>query len=1079
MTKLSLFRLAFVPLSLASLSALAQTDDAPAIQKTPTPVIFPDASRFTRVDAPVVKQKQVPAKQVQAPLRGSDQPIEPDWETSFATTDDADVFTVIDANNDGLTWGWNDSYDGSMRSEYSANNGNDDWLVTPPIHFLPGRQYIIKFNIRNAATNWVNSFEVKYGEGDTPAQFTKTLQPTFEPKGDDFETRTYYLTFDEEVTYRFGFHDNTAEANRYWLFLDDLSIEKGPLSTSPAAVEDLEVTPAEQGKLKATVSFMLPTKTIDGKPLSKVDGVIIKRNGVKVATLGAGKPGQTITYEDNDVPSNGYHSYRVTALLDGEEGSKASRSAYIGLDVPLSPEGVKLLDNGNNVLAQWPEARNYGANKGYVDPSQVTVSLFEMIKTTYGMSIGDLVATSDPGVTEMTLPIDPDESQAGDGVTQSIFQLGARADNPAGNSGYYGTHPLIVGPAITLPFKESLSNGHLENGFVWTEGNDIHNSRMNPAGWMLVNDNPSDGDAGSLRWRQYSVDTGFGDRVYDIQVGDEVSMNMPKIALNGAENPKLFFSLYAKKGERARLRILIETPDAEEHELHTYDLSTVTADGWERKELSLAPWADEKFVLIKFRAICDGDPEKTYVGIDDINVFDQKQHNLAAIKLATPKSVTGGKTLEANVTVKNYGAEKASGYSVVLYCNNIPVDTVTASRALGVLESDTLTLSFHAGVNLGENATLKAQVVFDGDMLDTDNTTDEATVRIRRSSYSAVSDLKATAPGDDGTVKLSWSRPSMPQPEVITEDFEDYAAFDPELGEWTLIDGDKGLAGGFFQNYSYPGQNLPLAFFAFNPDMITDAFPVVISNPGLTPKSGAQFAGAPYANSVAGMPIAADNWLITPELSGKAQTIKFYAFNVTVVDEWGNVLPYNEAFDVLSSKTGTKTSDFKFINSYKADGTNAISEEANWKEITVDVEEGTKFLAIHHKSDANNSFLFGIDDVTFEKGVVGAKDQITKYYIYRDAKRVGEVSGTQTTFDDHGVNTGDHVYNVTALYKSDTNEENESSFSNDATLYVNGIAEITANGQQGDQPRYNLAGQRVGKDYRGVVVEQGRKIIIK
>ena len=41
------------------------------------------------------------------------------------------------------------------------------------------------------------------------------------------------------------------------------------------------------------------------------------------------------------------------------------------------------------------------------------------------------------------------------------------------------------------------------------------------------------------------------------------------------------------------------------------------------------------------------------------------------------------------------------------------------------------------------------------------------------------------------------------------------------------------------------------------------------------------------------------------------------------------------------------------------------------------------------------------------------------------------------------------------------------------------IAEITANGQQGDQPRYNLAGQRVGKDYRGVVVEQGRKIIIK
>ena len=86
-------------------------------------------------------------------------------------------------------------------------------------------------------------------------------------------------------------------------------------------------------------------------------------------------------------------------------------------------------------------------------------------------------------------------------------------------------------------------------------------------------------------------------------------------------------------------------------------------------------------------------------------------------------------------------------------------------------------------------------------------------------------------------------------------------------------------------------------------------------------------------------------------------------------------------------------------------------------------------------------------------------------------------TGGKTVY--RSLNTGDHVYNVTALYKSDTNEENESSFSNDATLYVNGIAEITASGQQGDQPRYNLAGQRVSKDYRGVVVEQGRKIIIK
>ena len=42
-----------------------------------------------------------------------------------------DIFTVIDANEDGSTWNWDNTY--LTNYEYSADNAADDYLVTLPI----------------------------------------------------------------------------------------------------------------------------------------------------------------------------------------------------------------------------------------------------------------------------------------------------------------------------------------------------------------------------------------------------------------------------------------------------------------------------------------------------------------------------------------------------------------------------------------------------------------------------------------------------------------------------------------------------------------------------------------------------------------------------------------------------------------------------------------------------------------------------------------------------------------------------------------------------------------------------------
>lgn len=50
---------------------------------------------------------------------------------------------------------------------------------------------------------------------------------------------------------------------------------------------------------------------------------------------------------------------------------------------------------------------------------------------------------------------------------------------------------------------------------------------------------------------------------------------------------------------------------------------------------------------------------------------------------------------------------------------------------------------------------------------------------------------------------------------------------------------------------------------------------------------------------------------------------------------------------------------------------------------------------------------------------------------------------------------------------------------NDASVLPAGIDEMKANRQNGRNIRYNLAGQRVGNDYKGLVLMNGKKMVIK
>ena len=123
-----------------------------------------------------------------------------------------------------------------------------------------------------------------------------------------------------------------------------------------------------------------------------------------------------------------------------------------------------------------------------------------------------------------------------------------------------------------------------------------------------------------------------------------------------------------------------------------------------------------------------------------------------------------------------------------------------------------------------------------------------------------------------------------------------------------------------------------------------------------------------------------NDWLISPELSGKAQTITFYV----KAPQCDNANYGAEDFYVAYSTTDKASNHFTKIYSEKA------SDNVNWAKHTVDLPEGAKYFSIVHTSTVpvNPTGFepagFMVDDVTYESAPL----QIVGYNVYRNTSLV-------------------------------------------------------------------------------------------
>ena len=249
----------------------------------------------------------------------------------------------------------------------------------------------------------------------------------------------------------------------------------------------------------------------------------------------------------------------------------------------------------------------------------------------------------------------------------------------------------------------------------------------------------------------------------------------------------------------------------------------------------------------------------------------------------------------------------------------------------------------------------------------------------------------------------------------MTETFDTYTAFSiANVGNWTLFDGDGAKTTSIYGASTWPHSQEPYAYVVFNP---ADAGLDLTSLPKYAPHSGSQYMAA-FACDYTKAPLGHnDDWLITPELSGKAQTVSFYAKSVN--SEW-----CTESYEVLYSTTDTDTASFVKV----AEGD--LGDE--WTEITATLPAGAKYMAIRCVS--KDQFIFMVDDVTYQ----GVMPQITGYNVYRDGQLLATVPSGSTAYTDAGAGSGDHDYVVTVVYA-----DGESAASNVCHVVSTGIGDAT------------------------------------
>lgn len=903
----------------------------------------------------------------------------PPYREEFQKASSIDSYTIIDSNKDGKTWGWYYTY---VRIENSYSRMND-WLISPSLKLEAGKSYFISIDAKAHNEDYPERLEIKVGKAPTAEAMTETVVgPTEISQSYPYVTVGDYFECTETGTYYVGIH-GISDARMFYLNVDNLSVGAGVGSESPSGVEDFKVITDPTGAFNAVISGKAPLTTESGNTLESITKIDLFRDGSHIKTIEPIEPGEEFSYVD-PVGTKGSHTYSAIVYNGNGASKEESVTANIGFAVPSKVGNVTLVESAPGVVTvSWtaPETDTEGTPLG---DSRITYKIVNALSTS------EVYAENVEG-TSYTYNVGSD--------SQKFFGAGVYACNFAGESDIRYSDMIAAGRSYDAPYSESFKDGKASS-ILGTRGYD-----GSTASWNVRNDSSIDGVTSS------DCDNGFISCKFNY--GEEVSMLFSgKIDLSASNHPYFSVDIYNRHTSEFanedinNLELLVT--DANSNDWQVLKEGTFTAlagdnySQWVTVSADLAAYKGKE-IQIGLRVSCY---KYSLALFDNIRVGELAASDLAVASLSAPTIVKANQEFEINAAVVNNGYQAAEEYTVEFYREGSLIGSVDGETVEpNAIKNYTLSQTLGIG---DDDAVVKysCKVVFAADANPADN---EATVTVIRSASDKPAPVNLTAEAADDGVCLSWIAPNTEGP--VTEGFDNVESWAYEnVNDWTFVDADGGPIGGF-EGIELPDNpaNSTRAFFVFdnsNKDVFNETYEMLSGNKCLV--SMFLFSGA-----------ACDDWAISPELDGSAQTISFWARSYDP--------SYPEHIEMLYSVNGMELSDF-----IKAGEDNSVAGE--WTEYTFTVPEGTKYFAI--RSRATDAFMLMIDDVTF----VPANNDPVGYNVYRDDIRINESPVSATTFRDTTVEKGSHRYVVTAVYANDQ----ESDPSNEVSIEYAGVDSLHA-----------------------------------
>lgn len=886
------------------------------------------------------------------------------WRENFESEEKFDLFTIIDCACDGKTWMYyrNNSGGANAAINFSETQPKDDWLVTPPMAMKPGYIYTLSFKTTTSHLTYPEYIEVKLATAAAATAFTVEIMPNTKLNGlaTDGQTHEYLFSVDAEGDYYVGFHATSA-ANQGWINVDDILLQEVSVN-APAIVTDVVATPAPGGDKHAQITFTLPTATASGAQLKSLTSAEVYLNGTLASTIKNPSPGETVTVDVKNT-LDGLNNIEIYCSNDAGRSVVATAIVYTGLDTPglvKNPAAVRNEDGSITISWECPD----GANGGYIDPETTQYLIMRYINEDYDDYTLLSPAT---GVTTYTDDYSDDYQVV---ITYMIFAI-----NDAGN-GKGATVPSIIagGTPYELPFEETFRSGFT------THVCSVASVNGGLGSWTLYNKKydkvaPYDNDNGSIAF-------------YANEVGDCGRVFFGNITLAGAANPTMEFYYYNDPESSSVIYAEVMDNKGIWKRLSTIEMTGDVAE-WRHASVSLDAFRNSHIINISI-VVDARDMNPVYV--DLIEVRDIVDYDLMAT-LDCRRRFDLDSDNKLNATIKNLGTKTVDTFRVDYYCDGELVATVPANEAIASGETRVVTGIVSPDLSAAPTGDYQAVAVFDNEMRPVDNKSNVVTVTHVLPKL-PVPVLAAEI--NDGKVDLSWTEPDIAgakNPVAVTDDFESYEPFlIDDVGEWTLLDinGEEGTFGLF--GFHFPHREEAKSFQVFG----LAAMGITMADDENTwrPTSGdlmmISFADKGENN---------DDWMISPELSGDAQTISFWGKSATYL------YPF-EIYAVMASSTGKNPEDFELIESDLLD--------SEWTNVRVDLPVGTKYFAIRN---IRGSFAMCVDDVTFVPAATLKNDDSLKgYNIYRDNVKLNNEPLRDVAYSDIVTDDSNHVYTVTALY---------------------------------------------------------------